>query len=299
MNILLVPDRFSWGSHHTSQAIQKFSRRHHITIQEAVSLTEKDFKGVDLAVAMLNFSEEYIHRIADKLGVPVATRVGGWGGVYRKRLNKKRGEKWTVVGVCTIAPMLGVTVQRLYPEHEVEVLPNGVDAEAFQNPIRDGKDFVVGWVGRAHSLVKGYWWLATDQLKKFRVSTKVQKRVGGGKRGVVIPTKFPEEMVEYYSTIDALICTSSLEGTPNVVLEAMSARKPVVSTPCGVVPFVLDPDWICADPDQMMMMLRDLKRDPQLRRSVGRRNREVVLREWTWKDRTPPYNAWFEKCLRR
>jgi glycosyltransferase involved in cell wall biosynthesis len=47
------------------------------------------------------------------------------------------------------------------------------------------------------------------------------------------------KMVEYYSKIDVLVCSSKCEGTPNPVLEAMACGVPVISTKVGIVPEAL------------------------------------------------------------
>ncbi|MCL9662827.1 glycosyltransferase [Paenibacillus hunanensis] len=44
-----------------------------------------------------------------------------------------------------------------------------------------------------------------------------------------------EEMVNYYSEIDILVCVSKIEGTPNPILEAMACGVPVISTDVGIV----------------------------------------------------------------
>ena len=43
------------------------------------------------------------------------------------------------------------------------------------------------------------------------------------------------EMVDYYSNIDILVCTSKFEGTPCPVLEGMACGNVIVSTDVGIV----------------------------------------------------------------
>jgi len=297
MNILLVPDRLYWGAHRTAEAIQANSGIHKIKIKAVVSLTDEDFKDIDLAVAMLNSCERWIHNFGQRNNVPIAVRIAGWTGIFRKY--RRWHKNWPLAGVCTISPQLGTVVQRLYPEHKVKVLPVGVNTGVFNCPLRydvNPDNFVVGWVGREHDIVKGHWWLDLDDFKEFNIKTKLQQRPEGVD-GPVIPTDWPQEMIDYYEGIDALICTSSVEGGPKVVLEAMACRKPVVSTPVGIVPYVINPEYLVTNPKHMVMMLRKIRDGEQRRIKNGLYNRKVIEKEWDWKRRGKAYIDWFERCI--
>jgi glycosyltransferase involved in cell wall biosynthesis len=77
---------------------------------------------------------------------------------------------------------------------------------------------------------------------------------------------------------------SHIEGTPNVVAEALSAGVPVLSTDVGDVDqlvghgsegFLTAPD----DPSAFAKHLLELLADPPLRRSMGERGRRRMLDE--------------------
>jgi glycosyltransferase involved in cell wall biosynthesis len=49
-------------------------------------------------------------------------------------------------------------------------------------------------------------------------------------------------VADYLSVADALVCSSSVEGLPLVILEALSMGKPIISTPAGAIPEVVEND---------------------------------------------------------
>jgi glycosyltransferase involved in cell wall biosynthesis len=87
---------------------------------------------------------------------------------------------------------------------------------------------------------------------------------------------------------DLLAMTSDTEQMPYAVIEAMAARLPIVATDVGDIsvmvapenrPFIVPRD----DGGQLVEALRRLCDDSELRRRIGRRNRERVESEFTIK----------------
>jgi len=105
----------------------------------------------------------------------------------------------------------------------------------------DTRNIVIGWVGNSnwgppeldHKGLKTILKPAIEQLQDegYRVIGKFADRN--------IEQTPHDDMVNYYSTIDLLVCVSRSEGTPNPVLEAMACGVPVISTDVGIVPEVL------------------------------------------------------------
>jgi glycosyltransferase involved in cell wall biosynthesis len=71
----------------------------------------------------------------------------------------------------------------------------------------------------------------------------------------------PDEMPVLMSAADCLLVTSSVEGSPNAVKEALMCNLPVVATPVGDVPERLagvDPSWLCpAEPEALAQAVRE------------------------------------------
>jgi glycosyltransferase involved in cell wall biosynthesis len=78
----------------------------------------------------------------------------------------------------------------------------------------------------------------------------------------------PSEMPLLMSAADCLLLTSSIEGSPNVVKEALMCQLPVVATDTGDVRELLDgvePSWVCADTPEalgaaLVMCMRERRR---------------------------------------
>lgn len=99
-----------------------------------------------------------------------------------------------------------------------------------------------------------------------------------------------EELPDHYRWADVFVLPSFQEGLPVVLMEAMAAELPVVTTQIAAVSeLVEDPATGRVLPPGRADLLADavaeLAADPARRREMGRRGREAVVREFT-SDRT-------------
>jgi glycosyltransferase involved in cell wall biosynthesis len=88
-------------------------------------------------------------------------------------------------------------------------------------------------------------------------------------------------LAEWHTAFDALLLTSTNEGTPVAVLEALAAGRPVVATAVGGVPDVVEDGETgflapAGDTDGLAERLERLARDPELRRRMGAAGAERV-----------------------
>jgi glycosyltransferase involved in cell wall biosynthesis len=92
-----------------------------------------------------------------------------------------------------------------------------------------------------------------------------------------------EAMPEFFSSLDVYLCTSTVEGGPYPIMEAMSSGCVVFSTPVGIVPemiahgengFILDRASFPEDFRKIMTPLSDL---PAVREQIGRAARATCL----------------------
>jgi glycosyltransferase involved in cell wall biosynthesis len=153
------------------------------------------------------------------------------------------------------------------------VLPNGVDTDLFRPLDRAEARHELGWnpndlvalfVGdpaiprKRHFLAHGAVQLARRELPDLRLEVA---------QGVT-----PDRIPFFMNAADCLLLTSSVEGSPNAVKEALMCNLPVVATPAGDVPELLDgvvPSRV-SDPSEIALAeaLVDCLREP--RRSNGR-----------------------------
>lgn len=180
------------------------------------------------------------------------------------------------------------------------VLPDGVDLEAFSpmgprapGPLR------IGWVGNSawgastsSEDVKGKTSILMPALELLRQrGTPFEVRIAD-KAVRQLPRT---EMPGFYRDLDVLVCCSSMEGTPNPVIEAMATGAGVVSTRVGIVPEVFGPrqrDFLLAErsPQALAAALDRLAREPETLAALRAEN--LARREdLSWESRWPLWQA--------
>ena len=91
-----------------------------------------------------------------------------------------------------------------------------------------------------------------------------------------------EDMRSIYQQADFLILTSDMEGTPNVLLEAMAHGIPVLATRVGGIPEIVGPDrGLLVEPGDEEGLAQGALRlacDPAFRRVLGRSGHDYVSR---------------------
>jgi teichuronic acid biosynthesis glycosyltransferase TuaC len=153
------------------------------------------------------------------------------------------------------------------------VLPNGVDTTLFRPVDRSAARRELGWEPEARialfaadpDVPRKRYWLAKAAVDRARGQlTHLQLHVA---RSVA-----PNEMPLLMNAADCLMLTSSIEGSPNVVKEALMCNLPVIATPSGDVAELLDgviPSCVCEPSETALSKaLVDCLQEPK--RSNGR-----------------------------
>lgn len=153
------------------------------------------------------------------------------------------------------------------------VIPNGVDRSHFCPREQVATRQLLGWASddrvalfAANPAVdRKRFWLA-------EAAVEIARERNAAIRLEVASGVAPEKMPELLSAADCLLLTSSIEGSPNVVKEALMCGLPVISTPVGDVHELLadvEPSWIRdSDPAALAEALVECMETP--RRSNGR-----------------------------
>ena len=90
----------------------------------------------------------------------------------------------------------------------------------------------------------------------------------------------------YYTRADIFVLTSDFEGTPNVVLEAMSCGLPVVASSVGNLPNIIRQGITGylvnrKDEEGFLKEIKMLVMDKSLRKKIGTKAREFIVKEFS------------------
>ena len=206
-------------------------------------------------------------------------------------------------------------LKKIYKKLELKYYPNcvitdGVDLndfypqklERFEN-IKDRK-IKIGWVGNSawasdKEDFKGANTILKPVLKELIEEGYPIEEYFADRQVRMIPH---DQMVDYYSDIDLLICTSKCEGTPNPVLESMACGVPIISTRVGIVPDALgtkQKEFILEERKKecLKQKIIYLLERPDLFKDLSQENLERI-KKWTWEEISQKFDNFFYMYLK-
>lgn len=205
------------------------------------------------------------------------------------------------------------------PRSHINVISQGVDTKYFtpladiRNETSDINQPTVLFVGRLASKAKRFEdaYAVVDTVRDDLPT--VEFVVAGSGTSTVQSSIKQEEWVEMrgyldrpslrtaYREADLLLVTSEIEGVPNVVLEAMSCGLPVVATPAGDIPRLLESGGGVTVHSREIASLASvvvtLLTDEQQRSTCSKRAREYVVEEHSLTSLRARYLSLFESVL--
>ncbi len=233
------------------------------------------------------------------------------GGGYRLSSWIEETELRRCDSVIAVSRDMATDLRKHYkiPAKRIHIIPNGVDASAFQRRedpavlerlgVRTPYILFLGRLSRQ----KGVF----DLLKAFKsLRSKVNlvlvtgpadteslvEELSQALRGVervhwINKMLTHNETVALYSSCEAFVCPSRYEPFGIINLEAMACEKPVAATEVGGIVEVVE-DGVTGilvppeDPGSLAEAIDTLMEDPELRHEMGRRGRERVEERFTW-----------------
>lgn len=186
----------------------------------------------------------------------------------------------------------------LFDKH-VFYTPNGVDT-GFYQPRCDKKGeqtlMRVGWAGSLTNQgpdQRGYHDFIVPAIASVAGVELVTAAREDQWRG-------PQEMREFYQSLDVYLCASRSEGSPNPCLEAAACGVPLLTTRVGTMPeLVLHGEngfFIERDLEDITEKVRLLRDNPDLRTSMAQRITRDI-QNWDWSIRSDAYRKMFEATL--
>jgi len=189
----------------------------------------------------------------------------------------------------------------------IRSIPNGIDVEVFakalptfSEEIGKGKKITVGMVSRLAPGKGADFLLRAAQMLLKEYPDVVFAFIGEGpERGrlmqlaqaLKIATSYVfagqrHDMPEVYASLDVVVLPSFSEGMPMSILEAMAAGKPVVASPVGAIPAVVQADrtGLLVEPGNVTGLYEAIKKlldAPELRRNFGEAGRALINRNYS------------------
>lgn len=172
---------------------------------------------------------------SDLLGTPDPS-----GRVCRASRLVVHADRWlarTVDAVIVKSPEMA----RVVAPVKGHVVPNGVDLETFRPMEPREARRLLGWPeGRRYVMFPGNPATPRKAYPLARAAVeRAAPRIPESVELVTLSGIAPEHVPTYMNACDAMLLTSFLEGSPNVVKEALACNLPIVSVPVGDVPDLL------------------------------------------------------------
>lgn len=239
-----------------------------------------------------------------ELGIP---EDGPQWWAYHKRLNAALSGG---SHVAALSPWLAQRCRESYPQvDDIVILPLIVEDLGHRRLLAPSvSDIVFGYSGRIET-IKGVIDLARAFLKVHHQDPSSRLRVAGSGReeGSIVkilrkggaigqfehaaPYTNGEGKRAFMHSLDVLVHPSYSEGTPNTIIEAMSAGLPIIACAVGGIPDVVSADCgilvPAGDPDALADAMGTLAADAALRHRMGAAGRKRFERLFSAKSATP------------
>ncbi len=254
-------------------------------------------------------------------GIRVAERRGKW---YHRV--ERWTDRWVSKHVCVSRAVRDFTIQMTrIPAEKMVVIPNGVDVIRFANaspiirkslPDCDDDTLIALFVGRldqqkgifdlltvAENLREQIphlkWMIAGEGPLKIEMEARIEKM---NLRGCVHLLGRRSDIAELMKTADLFVFPSRWEGMPNVILEAMAARLPIISYDVeGIDELLTDHQSGLVIPNgnipEISKAIATLAQNPKLRTSYAEKAFQKVSSQFRWEQTVSQYQQLYERLI--
>lgn len=214
------------------------------------------------------------------------------------------------------------------PDRQLRTILNGIDVERYRpgdgrGAVRDelgwsADEFVAGIVARLspeknHAALLRAFQQLLETVPQARLAV-----IGDGPLRAALEQDAAErrlgdrcrflgerrDVARLLPALDAFVLSSTTEGTPLTLLEAMAAGLPAVTTRVGGMPEVVVPEetGLLVPPDDAAALagaLGRLAREPETRARMGRAGRRRVVADYSFERMTRDYERLYDELLGR
>lgn len=336
IHVLLCPDQPSWAFDNIATNIAQFAGPNKISKiymrdvigNETLFFQTLFLKRIDLCHIFWREDLFYllhpqtIDKCAQQMGLDYETVVRAinscafttsiYDHLFSNRVDiRKRRSGFAMVDGYTVSSAKLQSIYAAEPDIPTpdRVISDGVDVARFHPSETDKTErrTAIGWVGNS---AWGRQSLSLDIKGYHRLFQPMMDELGA--RGHTVQAKVAdpqinrirfEDMPDFYRQMDVFVCTSSMEGTPNPVLEAMACGIPVVSTDVGIVPEVfgdLQSRFIIQEPTvaKFADAVEELLGNERLYGEIATENRLQAL-DWSWEIKTRDWWPFWEGVMLR
>lgn len=235
--------------------------------------------------------------------------------VSSKRIIKAQSEAATEL--ATVARSVRDELDEHFGISDVRVVGNGVNVSEFDTEVEPAYEPFGLFVGRLSyrkgisDLLDAWESIPAEQRIPLKVVGKgpLQEQLEARIRQTDLENDIEfqgyvprDEVIRLYKQATVFVVPSHYEGLPTVLLEAMAAETPVVSTGVsGALDVINDGENGLLvpprDPESLRDAILELLDDFEYRATLAKRGRETIERDYTWEAVTDRYLTMYENWL--
>jgi hypothetical protein len=195
--------------------------------------------------------------------------------------------------------MVSRSIEHLFPSNlKPFFTPNCVELDDFNYKEHSGSTNVIGWCGAPKVWFKQFHW-ARDIAKQFGTELRVTSKTPCEDPNDWLPIP-PEEVKDFYSTLDILLITSIPNGEsetgPLPAFEAIASGVLVIGTPVGNFKEVPGPKFSTIE--EAVSILNELKTNPERVRQLAKEQYDCIVEKWNYKVVSEKWREMLRSALR-